>query len=402
MRSENRLIIAEVGTGIYAIPPKSYGAGERTIFYLSCAMKKQGNRVIIIDFVKGFKYAEENVSGMTIFRIPFPYKIPIRISTALYYLNSLLSMLLFLPFYVKLRKKWCFQVIHFHMPLQTIAFRLFQLIVGKKEALVFTLHSPRWMDPSLFKPIEKAIAYFTDLLAVKLADLVVFESNIVRTNIVVRTRIPLSKTLVIYNGVDTQYFDPLRWGAIPDPNTVLYAARICKQKNQLEVIKAIPLVISKNPKARFLFVGPIEDKDYYLECLKKIRELGITRFVKFFPPVDIETLNRLRVRCGINLVFSRYTGFDVALGETLSLGCATIVCNIPVIREVLTHEKDCMIVNERDTVVLAKTILRLMQDENFRKYISNNARTTASYKLDWNILAYQLKLRLEELLKRDV
>jgi glycosyltransferase involved in cell wall biosynthesis len=96
-------------------------------------------------------------------------------------------------------------------------------------------------------------------------------------------------------------------------------------------------------------------------------------------------------------VFSHYTGFDVALGETLSLGCATIVSNIPTIKGLLTHRKDCMIVDAHDVVGLAKTILEIVENEELRMSLSNNARAIACCKLDWRVLAKKLSHRLEGL-----
>ena len=123
-----KFVFLEVGQATYPIPPIGYGAGERTIFFLSKYLKLNGHTVLIIDFPRKSRCNFKKKEGVLIFEVPFPLKIPPRINTTVYYLNALFSMLFLIIWYIRIFKQVGIDVIHFHSSPQTIIFSLFKRI----------------------------------------------------------------------------------------------------------------------------------------------------------------------------------------------------------------------------------------------------------------------------------
>lgn len=369
------------------------------IFEMSRALSRQGQRILIVDFNKGLRSHMERRDGMIIYKMGIPLHILPRFNSfhlAISIFDSLLLCLFLLVKYRGISKLFpSADFLFVHQPVQVIFLHPFKWLLrllgaGRELKLVFLLRTSRWMIPHQFTFGEKLRRYSTEVLAVRLADLVIFESEIIRHNILSAARVTLDKTLILHNGVNCDEWDPNKHATETDPYTIIWAARICEQKNQLEVVNAIPDVVARYPETKFLFVGPVEDMKYYDRLTKRISELEVGKHVAFSPPVTIESLRELYAKCAIHLVFSDHTGFDVALGENLASGRAIIVSNIPPAREVVTDMEDCVVVEPHDPIGLANSILMLLQDNVLRGRLSRNARLLAENKLEWSVLVRDL------------
>lgn len=390
--------IIEVSSGTYHIPPRGYGGAERVAFNISRALLRQGHGGLVLDFNKGWKSKTDRIDGVTIYRVGFPVQIPRQISRLIYMVNAILFSLSLIAHYVKVKQVFpSIDALHFHNPFQSITFRLVRPLLFPRVKLIYTPHSPRWMIPEKFTLLERILARIIELPAMRLADLVTFESPIIQKNVFSLVNLSAQKVLILYNGVDTEEFDPTKYDIEPEPHAILYAARISEQKNQLEILDALPMVISKHPTINFLFVGGVESKEYYQRVAEKVKHLQIEQNVKFLGAVTMESLKKLYARCGIHLIASQYTGFDVTLGESLAFGRALIVSNIPTVREVVTDKEDCLLVDPHDAMGLANGMLTLIEDEALRKRLSANARRLAIQRLDWNKLVKTLVTTLSDI-----
>jgi glycosyltransferase involved in cell wall biosynthesis len=185
--------------------------------------------------------------------------------------------------------------------------------------------------------------------------------------------------------------------AEPNGETVLYAARFSEQKNQLLVVSAAHKVIGRNPRVRFLFVGGTENRHYLRRVREKVAKLGLSSYVTILQEVSFEQLNEIRARCGIHLVFSQYTGFDVALAETLAFGRATVLSNLPTIRGLVCNRVHALLVEPHDDAALADAIVDLTNNRELRTMLSTNAKRLVAELLDWRVLAKEFVQTLERI-----
>ncbi len=64
-------------------------------------------------------------------------------------------------------------------------------------------------------------------------------------------------------------------------SVILYLGRIHPKKGLVHLIGAMPGILAKNPDARLIAAGPVEDKDYMRQIRNEVARLGLDRSVTF-------------------------------------------------------------------------------------------------------------------------
>ena len=136
------------------------------------------------------------------------------------------------------------------------------------------------------------------------------------------------------------------------------------------------------PNATLTIVGP--DKENLLPKLKNMaKELNL----------EIEFTGMLKKEAWIELsktknIFLNTTHFDntpVSVIEAMALGLPIISTNVGGIPFLLTNDKNAILVNDDAVFEMVKAIKKLINDNNFRKNLINNARDVVET-FDWNIV----------------
>ncbi len=83
------------------------------------------------------------------------------------------------------------------------------------------------------------------------------------------------KINVIYNGVDTDRFAPMESKRKYRQPTVVSIARIDPLKDIISLIEATDLVRREIPDIKVSLYGSVSVEDYYEECQKRVRDLGL-------------------------------------------------------------------------------------------------------------------------------
>ena len=377
--------IIEVSPGTSSVPPTGYGGSERMIFGLAKGLSNTCD-VIIMDF--GPRKKNLILDGVKISIVRNPFRITSNRGLMISTLNAFTSA--FLLFF-ELKKRGSITpctVLHFHHGAQFAVFSILQRVFAREMRFcyVYSLHSPKWASPTLLSIWMRVATVPSELYAVDHSKLVTFESKGVVSGMATLHKLP-HHFMVLQNGVDTDYFERGRYGTAREPWGVFYGARIKRQKDQLNVVRAMTKVTKKCPGARLLLVGDPEEADYFDDVKNEISRLGFRNIVKLLPSVDIDSLNSLRASYPVHVIFSSYTGFDVAVGETFSLGVACILSRIPALEGIAEHGKNCLLVPAKDPDALAEAILELFGDKALRETICQGARSTAVEKLSWASLS---------------
>ena len=182
-----------------------------------------------------------------------------------------------------------------------------------------------------------------------------------------------------------------------------------KYKNKELIIKALPEVLKKVPNAYIFFSGYIRDwvqEDFESRKLyeEKAKELGVRDHVVFAKKYVLDNELYLVFNSSDTVVFPYFqTWYSGSGGLHLAIGSfkPIVVSQIPKFEEVGRYISDSLVFNHNDSSKLAKILIKLLVDNNFRESITNKVKSYA-LKTSWEEIA-KTHIRLyKELLSKVV
>lgn len=206
-------------------------------------------------------------------------------------------------------------------------------------------------------------------------------------NIGVNTEV---KTL--YNGIDTSKFKKelylsqrkeLReqYGIKVDEIVIVFAGRLVKEKGICELLQAF-VKIPKKYKVKLLIIGSaffnVKSSNTYVEKLKKIASEDEERIV-FTGFVDYKNMPLVYSIGDIGIVPSIWEEpFGLTVIEQMASGLPMIVSDAGGIPEII-DDKSAIIVKRGHKYIenLKNSIIKLVEDSNYREEMSNNAMERA-------------------------
>ena len=143
------------------------------------------------------------------------------------------------------------------------------------------------------------------------------------------------------------------------------------------LIKAWGKIADENPDWKLVIAG--EGKEESLQFLQEIAEkYHFKEQLQFVGYID--DLLPLYRKSSIYVLSSRYEGFGMALIEAMSQGCAPIVCDYHGRqREIVTSEKEGLICETDDVKTLSDAMSQLINDDESRRQIQQNAIERSKY-----------------------
>ena len=168
-----------------------------------------------------------------------------------------------------------------------------------------------------------------------------------------------NKTKLIYNPYLKRIY---KYKKIKRENYILSVGRLCKQKNQIDIIKAFKIFLGKYPNFKLLIVGhgpdykKLKDLSYKLDLIKNINFLGRKTIIKKF-----------FVRSKIFAFPSLYEGLPNVLIDSLNY-------NLPIVSTKCSGAEDILGKNFKDFIphknyqLLAKQMIHVM--DNYKLKIS--------------------------------
>jgi glycosyltransferase involved in cell wall biosynthesis len=215
-------------------------------------------------------------------------------------------------------------------------------------------------------------------------------------------QMPAARVKVVYLGVPLEEFSRTRTadeiaaarqelGAAPDELVVGTVTRLHDSKGNSYLVEAAREVLDARPKTRFYLFGegPLRPE---LEAQARALNLG-DRFVFGGFTRDVA---RTVSAFDIEVFPSLWEGTPLTVFEALAMGKPIVATDADGLVDVLTNEKDALIVPKRDGAALAAAIVRLIDDPNLRASLSVRARMTGQH---YDIAAFVRKMeRLYDLL----
>jgi len=217
-------------------------------------------------------------------------------------------------------------------------------------------------------------------------------------------QMPAERVKVVYLGVPLEEFSRPRTpdeiaaarqelGAAPDELVVGTVTRLHESKGNSYLVDAARTVLDQRPKTRFYLFGegPLRPE---LEAQARALNLG-DRFVFGGFTRDVA---RTVSAFDIEVFPSLWEGTPLTVFEALAMGKPIVATDADGLVDVLTHERDALIVPKRDAPALAGAIVRLIDRPDERADLSVRARVKGQ---QYGIAAFVQKMeRLYDILHR--
>ena len=187
----------------------------------------------------------------------------------------------------------------------------------------------------------------------------------------------LNHVSVVYRGIDTDRFRP-RQNRIPPlaeirGPLILFSSRLTVAKGVHLVIRAMPGVLRRHKDAHFVFAGAGPQTEW----ISLLRETGVdeNRYT-FLGYVPYELLTGLYSSADIFVSVGLYENFPARVLEAMSSGPAVIALDRGAMQEAIDNGENGILLPRGGSGILEQAILRLLEDSETRRRISEHARET--------------------------
>jgi glycosyltransferase involved in cell wall biosynthesis len=220
------------------------------------------------------------------------------------------------------------------------------------------------------------------------------------------------KIVVFPNGVDTKRFRPYpdiraetRASLGLDNNPViLYVGNFYVWHDVATLVDAFAQVLTRNPKARLLFVG---DGKLRPAAMQQVNELGIDHAVQFtglLPQAEIPNLISAAdvAVAPYPKMEQAWWGSSMKLFEYMASGVALVASNIgQQVSEVIQDGRNGLLEAPGDASALASALNRLIDDPGLRIRLGQQAREDAIQKYSWEQYISRLERVYEAVINRQ-
>ncbi len=231
---------------------------------------------------------------------------------------------------VELARQERFDVIHAHDWMTYPA--AMAVAAMSRKPLVVHVHSTE-LDRCGVYPDDRI--YEIERTGMLSAEKIICVSYLARNMVTGRYKIPAEKVDVVYNAVHLQSDDhagdrPIR----RDEKIVLFLGRLTMQKGPEFFLQAAKRVIQIFPNVRFVVAGA---GDMIIQCIRKARELDISRHVTFTGFLEAADVARVFRMADLYVMPSVSEPFGIATLEALSHDVPVIVSRQSGVAEALHH-----------------------------------------------------------------
>jgi glycosyltransferase involved in cell wall biosynthesis len=338
-----------------------FESSYRGIFIKKMAtlLKGEGYQISVVTpkIFKGSRYFEEQ-NGIKVYRFPFlardkllieHKKIPY-LKMFLYYVTGF-----FLTVYTMFKNK-C-NVIHVHWAIPTGLIGVLAGLLLKKPVIV-TIHGSD-LRLAIERPglLRKIFIYVcrnaTHLNCVS----EVQKKEIENIGIINK------KISIIPMGVDEAFLEMGKNRKMKRKQrrvTILSNRNLLPLYNVSLLIRAIPMILLEEPKAKFIIAGNGSERK---NLEREVENLNLGASVQFLGRVPHKEMPNLLSQSDIYVSTSPYDGTSVSLLEALASGAFPVVVDIPSNREWIVDGNNGFLVPKEDENLLAKKILEAIRND---------------------------------------
>ncbi|MCX8153849.1 MAG: glycosyltransferase family 4 protein [Candidatus Bathyarchaeota archaeon] len=373
----------------WEFPPRVIGGISPHVYFLSKSLAKNGVKVYVITCDFPDTPTHEVIDGVEVYRVD-SYKNPAPDFATWVYLMNLNMQREAAIIVNKIADK--IDVFHAHDWLVANA------CIGLKhifrKPLLATMHSTEiGRRDGLHTPTERMI-HETEAWLTYEAWRVICCSHYMVSHVKWAFGLPEDKLSMVPNGVNTNVYEGISKGslrefrakfALPEEKIVLYVGRLVYEKGIHVLINAAPRIL-ENVNAKFLIVGNGYMKDQLLNIARSMR---LEHKILFLGFVDEATLVKLQKCADVSVVPSLFEPFGIVALEAMAAKSPVVVSDTGGLSEIIEHDVTGVKVYPNNPESLAWGVTKVLLDENYSRYISENAYKKVREKFDWNRIAEQ-------------
>jgi glycogen(starch) synthase len=342
--------------------------------------------------------AEEVVAGVSIHRVREPGR-PTDLGEFVAWVERMNSDMLAAG--VELGDRYDFDLVHGHDWLVAMAGD--HLARRFSSPLVTTIHATEhgrhqgWVDKHPQSHIHGIEQWVTNR-----SDRVIACSYYMREQIADIFGVDDDRIAVIPNGIDPDDLRPQeapelerlrREFAQPDEKLVLLIGRLVYEKGFQLALEAMPALIERVPRTRFLVAGSGTHED---ELRRQADELGLMDHGTFLGWIGDDVLHSLYPIADVCVVPSLYEPFGLVALEAMASGCPCIVADTGGLREVVPHEEAGLRFRARDPEALVEVAARVLSDDDLGRRLVAEAYDHVR-RFDWLDVAERTQVLYAEL-----
>jgi len=356
-------------------PPKIAGISHY-VYNLSKNLIKKGHNVTVI--TRGSWRGLKRIfnEGVNIYELPYVPVYPFHIKIQNFLINKLFKFI-----------ENGFDIVHIHHPLPPL--------IHTKLPKIITVHTIKYAESlevekigirsSGYKLFSKYIFPFEKKI-INSSDVLTSVSNSISNEI--RVHINVKKQIhVLGNGVNTNYFSPIDRSIDNNDEVkkpyILYVGRLGYRKGLIDLIKSASYVCNSYPEAQFVIIGrgEIEKK---LKIL--VKDMKLNNNFSFLGSVSMDELLYYYQNATIFVLPSYYEGLPTTILEAMACGLPVIATKVDGVPEIIRDGENGILIPKKNPKTMARAILTLLNDEEFRKKIGKNANITVKNNNSWDII----------------
>jgi glycogen(starch) synthase len=165
-----------------------------------------------------------------------------------------------------------------------------------------------------------------------------------------------------------------------DHKIVILLGRNHVKKGYPDFIRAMPEIARRYPKVSAIIVGRATNG---LRPL--VEELAVQNHVILSPPFAWDEYPRLLVGSDIYISPSLGEGFSLALADAMAAGVPQVVCDVEGCRDVVRNNETGIVVPKSDPVAMADAVVRLLEDGDLRRRMSQTSQRIAQG-FSWDVI----------------
>lgn len=246
----------------------------------------------------------------------------------------------------------------------------------------------------------------------RMADAIAAPSHFIARTTFEALRLSGTPCRILHHGIDTERFRPHESGR--DPNRVLFAGTVKKQKGIRDLFQAIPRILEGFPEARFTIAGrypehpsdpcspqallqglppshpsgtlpgfhasemqstPAADRKRNMAECPRGTTVSAASNIRFLGPVPQAELASLYASAAVAVFPSHNEAFGLACAEAMACGAAVVMTARGSGPELVEHGKSGLVVEPTDISALASAVVNLLKNTALRGRLGAAARS---------------------------
>lgn len=203
---------------------------------------------------------------------------------------------------------------------------------------------------------------------------------------------------LIENAVDQAFF---RLSPRPDPGRLLFAGPVIERKGLVPLVRALAKIKERQPHVELRVAGGTgAEPQYYQALVSLARGLGVSAHVSFLGQLDQERLLAEYAACSLFVLPSFQETAPMAVQQALAARVPVVATSVGGVPTLVKDGETGLLVPCGDSDALAAAILRVLDDDDLRARMGEQARRDARQRFLPEVVADKTKAVYDAILRR--